>query len=548
MAEQVVVYTTIFDDYDTLRAPVVRDRSVRWVCITDRVPANTRGWEIRLIDTQGVPHPFRPRAHKILSHIAFPEAATTVYIDGHIQLKVGPRDLIDRYLADSDLALFRHPKRDGVYDELEACARLGKDDPHLLAEIGARYRALGVPERGFLHSAGVILRHNSPVISKFNEAWMDELRRSGVRDQPALCYALWKTGLVPSTIDENIWDNPLVQHHAHKKRLLNRSKRYLFICGNPRSGTTALGDLLNTDSRLIIGKERYRRVRKGLGPEHFTKERFFEPTPQETSFLPARLIPQGEKGYSVWPDDEQAVRRKWNSPDLVYVGDKAPFYVRQLPYLRDSFPGCKLVVLLRDPVSVADSYQRRAEDPDDHWPIENDHTVAIEHWNQSTEDLNDHLDRFGLQDLFIVDYETFYSGDRTYLESLYRFLELEISPAVEERFIEETKDSGQRSERPLRLSLEEVMTVRDRADWVGYQRLEQLVPLMRDYQVLAAAQDGHSALQRRVVALEAAHRQLFTLSRALYAEGVPGDDPGGWDARWSSFWRVPELEPVEDDE
>ena len=98
MAEQIVVYTTIFDDYDTLRAPVIRDRSVRWVCITDRVPANTRGWEIRLVESGGVPHPYRDRGHKILSHLAFPAADVTVYLDGHIQLQASPRDIIARYL------------------------------------------------------------------------------------------------------------------------------------------------------------------------------------------------------------------------------------------------------------------------------------------------------------------------------------------------------------------------------------------------------------------------------------------------------------------
>ena len=545
MAEQVVVYTTIFENYDTLRAPLVRDRSVQWVCITDRVPANTRGWEIRLIDTQGVPHPFRARGHKILSHLAFPGADATVYMDGHIQLKASPRELIARYLADSDLAMFRHPERDGVYDELDACARLDKDDAHMLAKIGARYRALGVPARGFLHSGGVMLRRNSPDIANLNEVWMEELRSSGVRDQPALCYALWKTGLVPTTIDQNIWDNDLVQHHVHKKKLLKRSKGFLFICGNPRSGTAPLGDLLNTDHRLIIGKERYRRVRKGLGPEHFTRERFFEPTSRETSFLPARLIPEAEKGYSVWPENEAELRRKWNSPGLAYVGDKAPFYIRQLPYLRDTFPGCKLVVLLRDPVSVADSYQRRAEDPDDHWPSENDHKVAIEHWNQSIEDLNDYLVRFGLQDLFIVDYQTFYSGDQTYLRSLYRFLELDTSQFVERQFIEATRDSDRRSARQLRLSPEDEMAVRTQADWAGYQRLKQLIPLMRDYRVLAADQENRSALETRVDALEAAYRRLFGMSRELHAEGKFSEGDSDIEATWRNFWRLPELEPDE---
>lgn len=543
MAEQVVVYTSIFDDYDILRAPLVRDRSIRWVCITDRMPANARGWEIRIVENGGdVPHPYRARGHKILSHLAFPEAGITVYLDGHLQLKVSPRLLVDRYLEASDLALFRHPARESVYEELEACARLGKDDPHLLEMIARRYRAQGMPDEGFLYSAGLILRRNTSAVARFNEAWMEELRSSGVRDQPALYYALWRTGLVPTRIDENIWDNDVLQHHAHKKKLLKRNKGYLFVCGNPRSGTTALCDLLNTDSRMVIGKERYRRVRTGLGPEHFTKERFFEPTPRETSFLPARLIPTDEVGYSVWPDDEAEMKRRWSSPELAYVGDKAPFYIRQLPYMRDTFPGCRLIVLIRDPVAVADSYQRRADEPNDHWPEENGHLLAVEHWNQSMQDLNDYLSRYGLQDLFIVDFEAFYAGDMEYLESLYRFLDLELSPEVAARFETETKDYSQRLDRPNRLSPQAVSEVSGLVDWSSYERVRRLVPLMNDYRALSADQQARAVLRERIGALEMAYRELFAFSRALHANGHQIQDQGHMDDEWRSFWRLPELE------
>src|SRR5690606_10509114 len=104
------------------------------------------------------------------------------------------------------------------------------------------------------------------------------------------------------------------------------------------------------------------------------------PTLEETSFLPPRLISGDVPGLSVWPRDEERVRRKWASPQLRYVGDKAPLYVRQLGYLRRVFPTCRLVVLLRNPVDVAASYQRRADDPADHWPEENGWDLAVDHW------------------------------------------------------------------------------------------------------------------------------------------------------------------------
>ena len=256
------------------------------------------------------------------------------------------------------------------------------------------------------------------------------------------------------------------------------------------------------------------------------------------------MIPEAEKGYSIWPENEAELRRKWNSPGLAYVGDKAPFYIRQLPHLRDTFPGCKLVVLLRDPVSVADSYERRAEDPDDHWPSENDHKVAIEHWNQSIEDLNDYLVRFGLQDLFIVDYQTFYSGDQTYLRSLYRFLELDTSQFVERQFIEATRDSDRRSAP----APSEPRGRNGRSNPSRLGRLpaaEATHPVDADYRVLAADQENRSALETRVDALEAAYRRLFGMSRELHAEGKFSEGDSDIEATWRNFWRLPELEPDE---
>lgn len=214
-----IVYTSIMNNYDTLLQPRVLDRDVRYICITDQRPAESHGWEIRLVDEYAEHPRFRQRYFKILSHRTFGDDPVTLYIDGNFELLVDPRDLGETYLADSDLALFRHPQRDGVYAELEACKALGKDEAHVLDAAATRYRELGLPEAGFLYAGGFILRRHTFAIEQFNEVWYEELRQSTFRDQPALAYALWRTGLTPTRIDKDIWHNDVLNYYPHNAKI-----------------------------------------------------------------------------------------------------------------------------------------------------------------------------------------------------------------------------------------------------------------------------------------------------------------------------------------
>ncbi len=136
----VVVYTAVFNDYDILRGPHRRNESVRYVCISDRPVVRADGWEIVTVDLPMRGHPYAQRFHKIMSHRVFPEADVTLYLDGTFQLLVDPLQMVDGYLKEADLALFRHPRRTDVYEELEACAALSKDDPGLLQLVARAIR------------------------------------------------------------------------------------------------------------------------------------------------------------------------------------------------------------------------------------------------------------------------------------------------------------------------------------------------------------------------------------------------------------------------
>jgi len=215
---------------------------------------------------------------------------------------------------------------------------------------------------------------------------------------------------------------------------------YLFIAGCPRSGTTALTTFLNGDERLLLGQERFRRIRKWVEPFHFTEEVFFNPTSHETSWaMPWRA-------ETVWPGtfvEYRELRARWRSGSVRIIGDKAPYYVRHLERLDQEFPQARFAILVRDLDEVARSYDRRAANPSDHWPAENDHRLAAHDWNDSLARTRAFAEQESAR-LLVIAHERFFFGEPGELERLYAFLELDLSAAARERYAAIVADAQRR--------------------------------------------------------------------------------------------------------
>jgi hypothetical protein len=186
------------------------------------------------------------------------------------------------------------------------------------------------------------------------------------------------------------------------------AERYLFIAGCPRSGTSALVFLLNEHPNLAIGFERFKRVRANLDPFHFEPAQFFSPLALETDI-------RGELLY-------ERLRARWDSGQVRMIGDKVPLYTRVLPRLLERFPTARVVVLVRDPVAVAASFRRRAHDPEDWWPAENDHSLAVRMWNEALASSREAERRGAGGRVFLLAYEPLLAGDRRWLEALMEFV------------------------------------------------------------------------------------------------------------------------------
>ncbi|HTD57255.1 MAG TPA: sulfotransferase, partial [Solirubrobacteraceae bacterium] len=194
------------------------------------------------------------------------------------------------------------------------------------------------------------------------------------------------------------------------------AKRQLFVAGCPRSGTSALVFLLNEHPQLAIGFERFKRVRAHLDPFHFAPAQFFSPVLAETDI-------RGELLYG-------RLHERWRSGSVSVIGDKVPLYWRVFPQLLERFPEGRIVLLVREAEDVAASFARRAGDPDDWWPAENDHTLAVRMWNEALERARD-AERGGYGErVFLLPYEPLLAGDERWLAALMGFVGLSLTVSV----------------------------------------------------------------------------------------------------------------------
>jgi hypothetical protein len=199
----IVVLTAITNGYDRLlpleQRRVQPARRVAFLDESSRALARDpeHGWEIRDIDWHHEDPNRLAKRPKIRPELFFPEVGYSLWVDGNVGLTYpfGIRRLIELYLQDADMCVFRHHARSCIYQEAEACKVRRLDSPGLIDGQMARYREEGFPARFGLQELAVILRRHSEAVDDFDRRWWEEISRGSRRDQLSFQYVRWKTGL-----------------------------------------------------------------------------------------------------------------------------------------------------------------------------------------------------------------------------------------------------------------------------------------------------------------------------------------------------------------
>ena len=114
-----VVYTAITDHDDSLkRQPEAATRGADLVAfVNGGKPDSKTRWCCRSLE-HAFDDPVRnARIHKILSHRYFPDKTYSLWLDGSVVINFSfpVERLVSAYLADCDMAVFRHSRRTCIY-------------------------------------------------------------------------------------------------------------------------------------------------------------------------------------------------------------------------------------------------------------------------------------------------------------------------------------------------------------------------------------------------------------------------------------------------
>lgn len=191
---QTVVYTAIINGYDSLKIPHHLNPDWDYICFSDRADFSGQyPWEIRPIPYIDGDPVRTARFVKVRPDILIPEYENSIWLDASIV----PRDdflcaAFDTFLtSDQVISSVPHPFRTCVYQEIEACRKLGKDDKKSLNEIEQYLKQERFPSHLGLLETGVLFRkHNAPTIQAFHTEWWRLINKYSRRDQLSILPAL----------------------------------------------------------------------------------------------------------------------------------------------------------------------------------------------------------------------------------------------------------------------------------------------------------------------------------------------------------------------
>jgi hypothetical protein len=242
--DSIVVYTAITGEYDRLKDPAGTAAGADFVAFVDeptRSAMTSRVWRPRDVHAEFRDPVRNAKIHKILSHVYFPDVEYSLWLDGSVAMRSTDsiRWLVEVHLADCDLVVFRHSKRDCVYQEASICLQRRLDDPAVIWDQIRRYTKEGHPSNAGLAECTVVLRRHTAAVKAFNEAWWEEITRGSTRDQLSFPYVARKVGLHYGTFPGTISSNPLFGRERHAGAVQARPSRRRMRARSHRSWLSA---------------------------------------------------------------------------------------------------------------------------------------------------------------------------------------------------------------------------------------------------------------------------------------------------------------------
>lgn len=218
-----VVYTCLSNNYDSLKVPEYLDPEVDYICFSDRPTYGYGIWQLREYDQKSPDSTRTSRHPKILPHKYLSEYESSIYIDANYLPTVSLLTIFKRmYKGNIKVAGVKHPWRDCLYEEAEACRNLNKDSSKTIDETIEFLKKHKFPEKYGLFENNLIYRqHNDDQVVNAMNIWWDVYARYSRRDQLSYMFAIYSAGIKPELIlmseDKHVRNSAEFAYFSHGK-------------------------------------------------------------------------------------------------------------------------------------------------------------------------------------------------------------------------------------------------------------------------------------------------------------------------------------------
>lgn len=227
---KILVYTAIFGNKDD--APILINKEslgkldVHFVCVTDNPTLRSSDYEIRIVGRKFSDITKNAREVKINGLDDMKEYDVAIWHDSSVRLHCDKLSKLADFGTSHLISTFHHI-RYCVYSEAIACINQKKDNPIILTWQVFRYFREGLPANFKLHETTImVVQARSYLESTLKKVWWNEVLNGSRRDQIALPYARFKSGVEINLLAH--WtakghDNEYSTHIGHRYAHYNDS-------------------------------------------------------------------------------------------------------------------------------------------------------------------------------------------------------------------------------------------------------------------------------------------------------------------------------------
>jgi hypothetical protein len=139
----------------------------------------------------------------------------TIWIDGSIQIESAHFAEYMVSQAKDSWAMFKHPWRDCIYDEIAEAHNMKKYLDQPMLEQGDAYIEDGMPSHWGMPACTIICRNARNLqVMALGELWWREILKWGIKDQVSFPYVLYKNNSYVNICDKPLFNNGMFTIHA----------------------------------------------------------------------------------------------------------------------------------------------------------------------------------------------------------------------------------------------------------------------------------------------------------------------------------------------